>query len=180
MINKICPICGSKLHKKEKEFNISYFTSKTKSSKKLKIYQCDNCGFNVETNRHSFDKLYKKDFIKLRDNVTKKHIEEIKWINDKISIFDLEKILYLNPNFFYDIKNGKIKVDATNAALITILYNFPFIFKCAAHNYDTNACIEYMKEFISNVEKTMNENAKNRVNEILDIKEESVPISKKE
>ena len=63
--------------------------------------------------------------------------------------------------------------------MIAIIYNFPFVIKCAAHDFNANKSIEYIKEFISNLENSMKINAKNRVDEILGIKEESVPISKK-
>ena len=92
---------------------------------------------------------------------------------------DIEKLLYLKPNYFTDILNDNRKIKPEDAALITIIYNFPFIIKCAPHNFDVNKSIKYIKEFISNLENSMEINAKKRVNEILGVEEESVPICKK-
>ena len=92
---------------------------------------------------------------------------------------DIERLLYLEPNYFNNILNDNRKIKPEDAALITIIYNFPFIIKCAAHNYDVYKSIEYIKEFISNLEKSMEINTKKRANEILSAKEESIPINKK-
>ena len=79
-----------------------------------------------------------------------------------------------------NLLNDNRKIKQEDAALITIIYNFPFAIKCAAHDFDVNKSIEYIKEFISNLEKSMEINAKKRVNEMLGIEEEDEHISKKE
>lgn len=183
MINKICPICSSKntLYKKDYMPEICYYGKKTKG-KKIKVIECKICGFTQELHKNSFDKTYKKVFIGLRNKVTKEMIRDIMkfYFSEYGRFSEIEKLLYLEPNYFSDILNDKRKIKSEDAALITIIYNFPFIFKCAAHNFDVNKSVEYIKEFISNLENSMEINAKKRVNEILGIKEEDVPISKKE
>ncbi len=183
MINKICPICSSKntLHKKDYTPKICYYGKNTKRGK-LKILECEKCGFTQELHKNSFDKIYKKEFIKLRNEVTKDMIRDIMkfYVSECGRYSDVERLLYLEPNYFSDILNDKRKIQPEDASLITIIYNFPFIIKCAAHDFDANKSIKYMKEFISNLENSMEINAKKRVNEMLGVKEEDVPINKKE
>ena len=205
MINKICPICSSKntLYKKYYMPEICYYGRKTKG-KKIKILECKRCGYTLELYKNSFDKSYKEGFIELRDKVTKEMIYDIikfyiyEYGSYSESLKELEKILYLKPNYFNDILNDDRKIKSEDAALITIIYNFPFIIKCAARDFDANKSIECIKEFISNLENSIGRvdslcyfegdilgvfNIRSRVpnNEILGIKEESsIPISKKD
>ena len=183
MINKICPVCSGKntLYKKDHTLKICYYGRKTKC-RKIKILECKKCGFSQELHKNSFDKNYNKDFIEFRNEVTKEMIRDImKFYDSEYGRYsDIERLLYLEPNYFSDILNDNRKIKPEDAALITIIYNFPFVIKCAAHDFDVNKSIEYIKEFISNLEKSMEINAKKRVNEILGIEEEEVPISKKE
>lgn len=186
MINKICPVCSGKntLYKKDHTLKICYYGRKTKG-RKIKILECKKCGFSQELHKNSFDKNYNKDFIEFRNEVTKEMVRDImkfyvpEYGRYLMQISDIERLLYLEPNYFTNILNGNRKIKPEDATLITIIYNFPFIIKCAAHNYDVNKSTEYIKEFISNLEKSMEINAKKRVNEMLGI-EEDVPISKKE
>lgn len=183
MINKICPICSSKntLYKKDYTPKICYYGRKIKSGK-IKILECKRCGFTQELRKNSFDKIYKKEFIKLRNEVTKEMIRDIMkfYFSEYGRYSDIERLLYLEPNYFSDILNDKRKIKSEDAALITTIYNFPFIIKCAAHDFDVNKFMEYIKEFISNLEKSMEINTKKLVNKILGIEEEDEPISKKE
>ena len=183
MINKICPVCSGKntLYKKDHTLKICYYGKNTKRGK-LKILECKKCGFTQELHKNSLDKIYKKEFIKLRNEVTKDMIHDIMkfYASEYGRYSDIERLLYLEPNYFSDILNGNRKIKPEDATLITIIYNFPFIIKCAAHNYDVNKSTEYIKEFISNLEKSMEINAKKRVNEMLGIEEKDEPISKKE
>ena len=182
MINKICPVCSCKntLYKKDHTLEICYYGRKTKG-RKIKILECKKCGFTQELHKNSFNKNYNKDFIKFRNEVTKEMIRDIMkfYISEYGRYSDIERLLYLKPNYFTDILNNNRKIKPEDAALITIIYNFPFVIKCAAHNFDVNKSIEYIKEFISNLENSMEVNAKKQVNEILSIEEESIPISKK-
>ena len=183
MINKICPLCSGKniLYKKDYTPKICYYGKNTKRGK-LKILECKRCGFTQELHKNSFDKNYNKDFIEFRNKVTKEMIRDIMKFHasEYARYSDIERLLYLEPNYFSDILNDNRKIKQEDAALITIIYNFPFAIKCAAHDFDVNKSIEYIKEFISNLEKSMEINAKKRVNEILGIVEEDEPISKKE
>ena len=182
MINKICPVCSSKntLYKKDHTLEICYYGRKTKG-RKIKILECKKCGFTQELHKNSFNKNYNKDFIKFRNEVTKEMIRDIMkfYISEYGRYSDIERLLYLKTNYFTDILNGNRKIKPEDAALITIIYNFPFIIKCAPHNFDVNKSIEYIKEFISNLENSMEINAEKQVSEILSIEEESIPISKK-
>ena len=184
MINKICPICSSKntLYKKDYTPKICYYGKNARRGK-LKILGCKNCGFTQELHKNSFDKIYNKEFIKFRNEVTKEMIRDIMkfYVSECGSRFsEIERLLYLEPNYFNDILNDKRKIKPEDSALISIIYNFPFVIKCAAHNFDVNESVEYIKEFISNLENSMKINAKKRVNEILGIEKEEVPINKKE
>ena len=182
MINKICPVCSgiNTLYKKDHTLEICYYGKNTKRGK-LKILECKRCGFTKELHKNSLDKIYKKEFIKLRNEVIKDMIRDIMkfYVSEYARYSDIERLLYLEPNYFSDILNDNRKIKQEDAALITIIYNFPFIIKCEPHNFDVNKSIEYIKEFISNLENSMEINAKKRVNEILGVEEESVPISKK-
>ena len=181
MINKICPVCSGKntLYKKDYMPKICYYGKKTKG-KKNKVIKCRRCGFTQELHKNSFDRSYKKGFIGLRNKVTKEMIHDIIkfYVSEYGRFSEVERLLYLEPNYFNDILNDKRKIKPEDASLITIIYNFLFIIKCAAHDFDANKSIEYMKEFISNLENSMKINAKNRVNEICPIEEESI-LSKK-
>lgn len=187
MINKICPVCSGKntLYKKDHTLKICYYGRKTKG-RKIKILECKKCGFSQELHKNSFDKNYNKDFIEFRNEVTKEMVRDImkfyvpEYGRYLMQISDIERLLYLEPNYFTNILNGNRKIKPEDATLITIIYNFPFIIKCAAHDFDVNKSVKYIKEFISNLEKSMEINAKKRVNEMLGIEEEDVPISKKE
>ena len=182
MINKICPVCSGKntLYKKDHTLEICYYGRKTKG-RKIKILECKKCGFTQELHKNSFNKNYNKDFIKFRNEVTKEMIRDIMkfYVSEYGRYSDIEKLLYLEPNYFTDILNDNRKIKPEDAALITIIYNFPFIIKCAPNNFDVNKSTKYIKEFISNLENSIEINAKKRVNEILGVEEESVPISKK-
>lgn len=182
MINKICPVCSGKntLYKKDHTLKICYYGRKTKG-RKIKILECKKCGFTQELHKNSFNKNYNKDFIEFRNEITKEMIRDIMkfYVSEYGRYSDIERLLYLEPNYFTDILNNNRKIKPEDATLIAIIYNFPFIIKCSAHNFDANKSIEYIKEFISNLEKSMEINAKNRVDEILGIEEENVPISKK-
>ena len=182
MINKICPVRSSKntLYKKDHTLEIYYYERKTKG-RKIKILECKKCGFTQELHKNSFNKNYNKDFIKFRNEVTKEMIRDIMkfYVSEYGRYSDIEKLLYLKPNYFTDILNDNRKIKPEDAALITIIYNFPFIIKCAPNNFDENESIKYIKEFISNLENFMEINSKNQVNEILSAKEESIPINKK-
>ena len=182
MINKICPVCSGKntLYKKDHTLEIYYYERKTKG-RKIKILECKKCGFTQELHKNSFNKNYNKDFIKFRNEVTKEMIRDIMkfYVSEYGRYSDIEKLLYLKPNYFTDILNDNRKIKPEDAALITIIYNFPFIIKCAPNNFDENESIKYIKEFISNLENFMEINSKNQVNEILSAKEESIPINKK-
>ena len=182
MINKICPVCSSKntLYKKDHTLEIYYYGRKTKG-RKIKILECKKCGFTQELHKNSFNKNYNKDFIKFRNEVTKEMIRDIMkfYVSEYGRYSDIERLLYLEPNYFTDILNDNRKIKPEDAALITIIYNFPFIIKCAPNNFDENESIKYIKEFISNLENFMEINSKNQVNEILSAKEESIPINKK-
>lgn len=181
MINKICPVCSSKntLYKKDYMPEICYYGKKTKG-RKIKVIECKTCGFTQELHKNSFDKSYKKGFIGLRNKVIKEMIHDIMkfYISEYGRFSDIERLLYLESDYFSDILNDKRKIKPEDASLITIIYNFLFIIKCAAHDFDANKSIEYMKEFISSLEDSMEINAKNRVNEMIGIKEESI-LSKK-
>lgn len=184
MINKICSVCSGKntLYKKDYIPKICYYGKNSKRGK-LKILECKRCGFTQELHKNSLDKIYKKEFIKFRNEVIKDMIRDIimKFYASKYDRYsDIERLLYLEPNYFSDILNDNRKIKQEDAALITIIYNFPFAIKCAAHDFDVNKSVEYIKEFISNLEKSMEINAKKRVNEMLGIEEEDIPISKKE
>ena len=182
MINKICPVCSGKntLYKKDYTPKICYYGKNTKRGK-LKILECKRCGFTKELHKNSLDKIYNKDFIEFRNKVTKGMIRDIMkfYVSEYGRYSDIERLLYLEPNYFTDILNDNRKIKSEDAALITIIYNFPFIIKCAPNNFDINKSIENIKEFISNLENSMEINEKKRVNEILGVEEESVPISKK-
>lgn len=154
MINKICPICSSKntLHKKDYIPKICYYGKNTKCGK-VKILECERCGFTQELHKNSFEKIYKKEFNKLRNEVTKEMIRDIMkfYVSECGRYSDIERLLYLEPNYFSDILNDKRKIKPEDAALISIIYNFPFVIKCAAHNFEVNKSVEYIKEFISNL-----------------------------
>lgn len=139
--------------------------------------------------KNSLDKIYKKEFIKFRNKVIKGMIRDIMKFyaseyarySDVVNPIPIERLLYLEPNYFSDILNDNRKIKQEDAALITIIYNFPFAIKCAAHDFDVNKSIEYIKEFISNLEKSMEINAKKLVNKMLGIEEDDdEPISEKE
>lgn len=182
MINKICSVCSSKntLYKKDHTLEIYYYGRKTKG-RKIKILECKKCGFSQELHKNSFDKNYNKDFIEFKNKVTKEMIRDIMkfYVSEYGRYSDIERLLYLEPNYFTDILNDNRKIKPEDAALITIIYNFPFIIKCAPNNFDVNESIKYIKEFISNLENSMEINSKNQVNEILSAKEERIPINKK-
>jgi hypothetical protein len=180
--NKICPVCGSikSITLKDYKPEVCYYNKKS-FGKSIKIWECENCGHRVERNKNSFDKSYNKEFIKLRNEVTKEMVRDIMkfYVSECGRYSEIERILYLEPNYFSDIVNNKRKIQPEDATLIAIIYNFPFVIKCAAHDFSVNKSIEYIKEFISNLEKSMEINAKNRVNEMCPVKEE-IPISKKD
>ena len=130
----------------------------------------------------AINKAFKSCNVAVKNEVIKDMIRDIMkfYASEYVRYSDIERLLYLEPNYFSDILNDNRKIKQEDAALITIIYNFPFAIKCAAHDFDVNKSIEYIKEFISNLEKSMEINAKKRVNEILGIEEEDEPISKKE
>lgn len=169
MIKKICPVCSSKntMYKKDYTPEIHYYGRKTKDGK-IKILECKRCGFTQEVHKNSLDKTYKKGFIKFRNEVTKAMIHDIMrlYVSENGVFSQLERLLYLEPNYFWDIVNDKRKIKPEDASLIAIIYNFPFIIKCAAHDFDVNKSMEYLKEFVSNLEKSMEINAKKRVEEL--------------
>ena len=182
MKNKICPICSGKnsLILKDYTPEVCYYNKKS-FGKNIKIWECKNCGYKVERKKNSFDKSYNKEFIKLRNKVTKEMIRDIMkfYVSECGRYSEIERILYLDSNYFSDILNDKRKIKPEDATLIAIIYNFPFVIKCAAHDFDVSKSIEYINEFISNLENSMKINAMNRVNEICPVEEE-VPINKKE
>ena len=57
-------------------------------------------------------------------NMIKSYISE-----DGNTFWEIEKILSLEPNYFNDILNDKREIKSEDAALIYIIYNFPFIIK---------------------------------------------------
>ena len=152
MKNKICPICRSKNSIVLKDFDIKvHYCDKTSFGKRIKIWECKNCGYNVERKRNSFDKSYKREFIKLRNKTVKEMIKGIKTYFEfnTLRLQDVERELYLDNNYFYDILNERRKIRPEDASLISIIYNFPFIVKCAAYNFEIQKCVEILKEFIS-------------------------------
>ena len=177
---KKCPICGNRTLKiKYDEPEVYYYASKSKC-KKIKIIECQSCKYQHDVG-NSFSKAFLKEFKKFRIEVAKKHINDIIWLQSETAKmsktatrFELERILYLDKNYFQDILNNKRKVTASDAVLMEILFNFPFIFKCAAHNFETKKCVEYLKEFLSqfdNVdwveyEKRINDRYSHDINEL--------------
>ena len=155
-----CPICGNRTLKiKYDEPEVYYYASKSKC-KKIKIIECQSCKYQHDI-RNSFSKAFNKEFKRFRIEVTKRHITDIIWLQSSVykvsktaARFDLERILYLDKNYFQDILNDRRKATASDAVLMEILFNFPFIFKCAAHNFDFKKSIEYIQEFISDLEKS--------------------------
>ncbi len=117
---------------------------------------------------------------KIRNEITKEMVRIImnSYISESGRYSEIERLLYLGPNYFSDILNDKRKIQPEDAALISIIYNFPFIIKCAAHDFDVNKSIKYIKEFISNLEKSMEINSKNKVNELTPSEEEVIPSKK--
>ena len=181
MKTKICPICLCKdtLYKKGYTPEIYYYGRKTKG-RKIKILECKRCGFTQELYKNSLDKNYKKDFINFRNEEIKEMIRYINksYVSNYGIYYEIEKLFYLEPNYFADILNDRRKIKPEDATLITIIYNFPFIIKCAAHDFDVNKSIKYLKEFVSNLENSIEINAKKRAEE-LTVREEPVPVSKK-
>lgn len=182
MITKICPVCSGKntMYKKDYTPKICYYGRKTEG-RKIKILECKRCGFTQELYKNSLDKNYNKDFINFRNEEIK---EMIRYINksyvSNYGIYnEIEKLFYLEPNYFADILNDRRVIKPEDATLITIIYNFPFIIKCAAHDFEVNKSIKYIKEFISNLENSMKINANNQVTDQIDPEEESMPVSKK-
>lgn len=180
-MRKICPICSGRntMYKKDYTPEIYYYGSKIKG-RKIKILECKRCGFTVELHKNSLDKTYKKDFINFRNEEIKEMIRYINksYVSNYGIYYEIEKLFYLEPNYFADILNDRRKIKPEDATLITIIYNFPFIIECAAHNFELNKSIKYIKEFVSNLENSMEINAKKRAEELTG-GEESVPVSKK-
>lgn len=151
-----CPLCGKRtLNIKYDEPNVTYYSHKAKC-KKIKIYKCGYCYYQQEVRHNSFSKALFKEFKKLRNETTKKNINDVIWLQSYLlhmtktaTKSDLERLLYLDRNYFQDILNDNRKISSSDAILMEILFNFPFIVKCAAHNFEIQKCIEILKEFIS-------------------------------
>jgi hypothetical protein len=189
---KKCPICGNKTLKiKYDEPDVTYYSHKTKC-KKIKIFECDSCKYQQEIRKDSFSKAFFKEFKKLRNESTKKTINDIIWLQSEISHMsktatkiDLGRVLYLDRNYFQDILDNKRKVTSADAALVEILFNFPFIFKCAAHNFETKKTIEYLRDFISQFDnidldkQTTNDRYPHDINKISEIKHDCTKMPSK-
>lgn len=132
MLNKTCPVCGTKsaLHKDEKKFTALYANSKAEVS--IPVMVCSCCGAKFDIGKDA-DELRKQAMITARNNSVTKTLEEL----EKISSFvEIERSLYLPPKTLSKWKNQSKAPAASAAALVSLLGVFPWLSYVGMTNFN--------------------------------------------
>ncbi len=130
----ICPICNAKntLHKKEKNFKVSYNLQNVLA--KINYYKCSSCGAELELNFEKENELVIKKATEIaRSNSVS---ETLKQLEKDFSFVEIERSLFLPPKTLSKWKNQSKTPSAAAASLISLLGIFPWLSYVGLVNYN--------------------------------------------
>lgn len=123
MLNKTCPICGTKsaLSKTIKKSTAMY--AGTTAEIEMPVMVCACCGAKFDAGEES-DKLRKQVMLTARNNSVTKTLEELE---KTTSFVDIERSFCLPPKTLSKWKNQSKTPSAAAAALVSLLGVFPWL-----------------------------------------------------
>ncbi len=132
MLNKTCPICGTKsaLSKNEKKFTAMYANIGSEIS--IPVMICSCCGAKFDIGKDS-DKLRKQAMLTARKDCVTKTLEKLEKTN---SFVEIERSLYLPPKTLSKWKNQSKAPSAAAAALVSLLGVFPWLSYVGMANFN--------------------------------------------
>ncbi|MBO4859045.1 MAG: hypothetical protein J5527_11090 [Treponema sp.] len=132
MLNKTCPVCGSKsaLSKENKITKAIY--AGTSAEITVPVMVCSCCGAKFDAGKDT-DKLRKQAMVTARNNSVSKTLEELEKTH---SFVDIERSLYLPPKTLSKWKNQSKTPSAAAAALVSLLGVFPWLSYVGMANFE--------------------------------------------